>query len=251
MSTLTKRIGLLATGSELVTGDILNTNGQTIAKTLVENGMWVGEHVVVDDTQSNLETCFQFLLGRHDAVITTGGLGPTSDDCTRDAIANITNCPLFFHEPSWQKIVARYEKRGLTIPEMNRQQAYFPKGARVLDNPNGTADAFILPYQNKLIFVLPGPPKECLPIFNDHVLPTLEKANFDTQLRLHRWQVTGIGESSIAEKLEAFGKPHQLQFGYRAHAPFVEIKLYLDASPQSEEIKAGVSKIVTPYLSTL
>ncbi len=245
-----KRVGLLATGSELVGGEILNTNGQQIAQSLQLLGIDIGEHVVVDDSLDNLKAGLEFLLKRHDGVITIGGLGPTSDDCTRDIVAAATQQPLIFNEASWQRIVDRLAKRNIPIPEINKQQAFFPKDATIFPNVNGTADGCAVQHRQQWIFMLPGPPRECLPLFHNFVVPLLEQQQFTSNHRLYRWRLMGVSESAIAETLEIFGKPYQLQFGYRAHYPFVDIKLHLDESERSEAIKSGVYEIVSPYLVT-
>ena len=242
-----KRIGILATGTELVFGEILNTNGQHIAQTLLNLGMHIGEHVVVDDNIPNLDAALAFLLSRHQAVITIGGLGPTSDDCTREVVAKAVDQPLIFAEESWQRIVTRLSARKLPIPENNRQQAYFPKGATILPNPNGSADGCAVEHQGQWIFMLPGPPNECLPLFESAVLPLLNRHHFGSPKRLFRWRLTGVSESAIAEQLEAFGKPYQLQFGYRAHKPFLDIKLHLIDSPKVQEMLAKLRVILRPY----
>lgn len=245
-----KRIGFLATGSELTSGEILNTNAQTIAQQLQTLGAEIGEHMLVDDTQSNIESALQYLLSRHDAVIITGGLGPTSDDLTRFALSQVIGKPLIFCESSWQRIVERLSKRNIPIPENNRQQAQFPEGATVLPNQNGTADGCYATFQNKHLFMLPGPPRECLPIFNEQVLPVLLQHQFSSNKRLHRWRLMGISESAIAEQLELFGKPYDLQFAYRAAYPYIDIKLMLETDTNYQAIVAGIGKIVAAYLVT-
>lgn len=245
-----KRIGILATGSELTTGEILNTNAQTIAQELQALGIAIGEHLVVDDTQSNIESALQYLLSRHDAIITIGGLGPTSDDLTRFALNSVINSTLIFNEQSWQRIVERLSRRNIAIPENNRQQAFFPENATIIINTNGTADACYVPFQNKHLFMLPGPPRECIPIFNESVLPKLLALQFASHKRLHRWRLMGISESLIAEQLENFGKPYRLQFAYRAAYPYIDIKLMLEEDEHYTAIKNGINQLLKDYLVT-
>ncbi len=245
-----KRVGFLATGSEIVSGEILNTNSQTMAQVMLEHGISLGEHVIVDDGQDNISEAFRFLLSRHDAIISTGGLGPTSDDLTRNAIADVLGLKLIFNPTSYQKIVDRITHRygQIAIPETNKRQAYFPEGSLIIPNPNGTADACQINFQNKLIYLLPGPPSECLPIFSEKVLPHLCEQSFNSESRLYRWTVQGIPEAKIAELLEEALKEFNLIFGYRARSPYIDIKLNLSPSPELKIILGKVEAIVGPYL---
>ncbi|MDF2529692.1 MAG: hicd [Gammaproteobacteria bacterium] len=251
MSIITvKRIGFLATGSELTTGEILNTNVQAMAQALLEHGAEIGEHVIVDDRESNILSGLEYLFKQHDAVIVSGGLGPTSDDRTRFAISSFCKQALDFNEASWQRIVERLSKRNIPIPENNRQQALFPTNATVFPNINGTADGCFISCHNKLIFMLPGPPRECLPLFDQYVMPILEKHNFFSPRKLYRWRLMGASESAIAEQLEEIGKPFNLEFAYRAAYPYVDIKLMLEQNEQLPEILAAINTVVAPYLVT-
>lgn len=246
-----KRIGFLATGSELVNGEILNSNGQKIAQLLQTQGMIVGEHVVCDDQCANLEAALAFLLSRHDVVITTGGLGPTSDDCTKEIVAKLTGKAMQYDTSSWEHIVDRLSKRYKTIPESNKRQAYFPEGAMIYRNPNGTANACLVENANKMIFLLPGPPSECIPIFQESVLPALLQAGYASDFSLHRWRLMGISEAEIAENLDEIAKSFQLEFAYRAAMPYIDIKLWLSKQhPQYDACIQAVETAVAKHLIT-
>ncbi len=246
-----KRIGFLVTGSEVTSGEILNSNSAKMAEILQDWGIAIGEHVLCDDGIKSIEDSFRFLLSRHDAVITSGGLGPTSDDVTRIAIANVAKQRLQFYEPSWQKIVNRLSERKLPIPENNRQQAFFPEHATVLPNINGTADGCVLTIEDKLVFMLPGPPRECLPMFKDQVFPMLNEQGFASSLRLFRWRLMGVSESAIAEKLELLAEEFDINFAYRAGYPFVDVKLMLNPHTKNHaKILFRVEQIVKPYFAT-
>jgi len=246
-----KRVGFLATGSEITSGEILNTNSQKMAQILLEHGVEIGEHVVVDDQEDNIAIGLNFLFQHHDAVIISGGLGPTSDDRTRFAISQFAKQELIFVEASWQRIVDRLSKRNIPIPENNRQQAWFPQNAVVFPNVNGTADGCYLPCQDKLLFMLPGPPRECLPLFKEYVLPILETHQFYTTRKLYRWRLMGVSESAIAQELEIVGMPYHLEFAYRAAYPYIDIKLMLDNTFQLETIISAITAVVQPYLITI
>ncbi len=247
-----KRVGFLVTGSEITTGEIINSNSAALAALMQEWGMDIGEHLICDDHESNIEASLSFLLQRHDAILTIGGLGPTSDDVTRLAVANLAGQKLVFYEPSWQKIVDRFAKRQIHIvPQNNRQQAFFPATAQILPNPHGTADGCSLEIEGKLLFMLPGPPGECLPMFKEYVLPQLQASGFNSSLRLFRWRLLGVGESTIAEALEKLAAEYHLEFAYRAHYPFIDVKLMLDPYIKyHNKILAQVEMIVRPYFVT-
>ncbi len=250
-----KKIGFLATGSELTTGELLNTNSQIMADVLLQHGIHIGEHILVDDDQNNIQEAFKFLLDRHEAVITTGGLGPTSDDLTRNAISQVLNLNLIFSQESYERILNRLIKKFdgdlNKIPQSNKKQAYFPDGARIIPNLNGSADACEINFENKFIYLLPGPPKECLPLFSEQVLPSLLENNFGSDQKLYRWRLQNIPEAQMAELLELALKKYNLIFGYRAHSPYLDIKLNLSPRPDLEEILNLVEKLVRPYLSPI
>lgn len=250
-----KKIGFLATGTELITGELLNTNSQIMADSLLQHGIKIGEHVLVDDDQDNIQDAFRFLLEKNDCVISTGGLGPTSDDLTREALAQLLNLNLIFNPTSWERILTRLNNSGRyptgNIPLSNKKQAYFPENSQIIPNLNGTADACEITCeinsQNKIIYLLPGPPKECLPIFSEIILPSLLNNNFGSDQKLYRWRLQGVSEAQMAELLELELKKYNLIFGYRAHSPYLDIKLNLSPSAELEEILNLVEKLVGPY----
>lgn len=245
-----QRVGLMATGSELVYGEILNTNGQRMAQQMQDVGIEVGEHIIVTDAMESLTSSLKFLLENHDAVITSGGLGPTCDDITRDAIAQVLGIELEYQQASFDRIVERFSKRGIDIPDSNKRQAYFPKEAIIYANDNGTADGCLIEHDGKCIFMLPGPPRECLPIFEQKVLPTLREKGFASAKRLYRWRLMGISESQCAQQIEAKCTEFNLDFGYRAHYPYLDIKLTLNESDDIERITDIIYQHVKPYLVT-
>lgn len=243
------RIALLATGDEITSGDILNTNAQIIAQKLFSNGMHVGLHMTAPDNTNEIEQCIEHLLKTHRALIITGGLGPTSDDITRYALAKATQRQLTFSEATWDFICGRFKTLGYTgePPEGNRQQALFPEGADILDNPNGTAAGCMLHHQDRLIFMLPGPPFECLPMVDKFVLPTLIKNNFREILFHDHWLLFGASESVIAEQLDAVAKPFDCTTGYRIAYPYLEFKIFSNIEKDFKSIVPLIEKIITPY----
>lgn len=250
-SVANKRIGFLVTGSEVTSGEILNSNSANMAQMLQEWGVNLGEHILCDDGADNIADILRFLLTRHEAVIISGGLGPTSDDVTRIAVSQVAGQDLVFNEASWQKIVERLAKRNLPIPENNRQQAMFPESATILRNDNGTADGCKLMIDNALVFMLPGPPRECMPLFEQQVFPMLKDQGFTSSFRLFRWRLMGISESAIAASLDPIAKEYKIEFAYRAGYPFVDIKLMLNPHHKyHSKILLSVEQIVKPYFAT-
>jgi nicotinamide-nucleotide amidase len=243
----TQRIGFLATGTEIVQGDIVNTNAPVIAAQLNDVGFAIGLHMMVSDEQIEIEHCLQHLLSTHDIVIITGGLGPTTDDRTRFAVANVVQQELVFNQNSWDKIVARLTHFNIPVTENNRQQALFPAGAHVISNPNGTADGCIVKMANKAIYLLPGPPMECIPLFEQVVLPDIkQRLPLKTTFK-KKWRLFGIGESQIAEQLETILQSHPLVTGYRIDYPYLEFKIEVPEYSPVDEITQKVVSLIQPY----
>lgn len=218
------QIALLATGDEVVEGEVLNSNGQLIAQYLTDFGYQIGRHLTCRDQQSEIESCIRALLITHQVVIITGGLGPTADDRTRYAVAEVLEKPLIFDKPSWQAIEQLYQLRNIEVPSTNQQQAYFPEGAQILVNDNGTANGCYLMNNEKLIIMLPGPPNECLPILHqqlNQILPSLIAPKFN---KLHKWRVFGISESLLAQEINTRFPEHCQEIGFRWVYPYIDIK---------------------------
>lgn len=246
-----KRIGFLATGSEIITGEVLNRDSALMAQQLQSHGVSLGEQLVVDDNEANLKAGLAFLFDRHDMVITTGGLGPTADDRTRDLIANFIGQALVFHQPSWDWIVQRFQQRNIPLTDNNKQQAYFPRKATILSNDRGSADGCLVEHQGKTIVMLPGPPSECMPMFERDVLPYIKAHGFTSDIKLYRWRLMGVSESFIACELDAaVAKPYQIEIAYRAAFPYIDIKVSLDAAVDNTALIDQIDTIVSPYFVT-
>jgi molybdenum cofactor synthesis domain-containing protein len=246
----TFKIGFLASGTELTTGDTINTNSPAMARMLAQRGAEIGQHLLCPDHPTALEGALRYLMQDHHAILMLGGLGPTSDDWTREILGRLSP-PLHFHEPAWNAMVTRFHRRYphlMSMPETNRRQAYFPHHSQYFENPHGSAWGFYLNCEGRDVFALPGPPHECLPMFEDYVLPFLEERGYFSDCMLHLWRVTGISEALIAEQLDAVTQPYGIPLGYRAHSPFVDIKLWISAShPSLPTLLAAIQSIVAPY----
>lgn len=194
------RAEIITVGTEILLGDIVNTNSQFLAKELANIGIDVYHQGTVGDNETRLIECLNEGLKRSDIIITTGGLGPTKDDMTKEVAAKCFNQELVLYSGIWENIKSYFNKIGLEPTQNNKKQAYFPKDCIILDNPNGTAPGAILKKDNKIIILLPGPPKEMIPMFNNelknHLLDLTEYKLVSKTLRFF-----GIGESLLEDKL--------------------------------------------------
>ncbi|MBQ6886765.1 MAG: competence/damage-inducible protein A [Lachnospiraceae bacterium] len=192
---------IIAVGTEILLGDIVNTNAQFLAKELANVGIEVFKQTVIGDNSERLSQAFEEALASCDMVITTGGLGPTEDDLTKETACQVLGMSSVLHKPSLIALEAFFKKVGKEIPESNYKQVYFPKEATVLSNPNGTAPGAILQQGKKTIIVLPGPPKEMMPMFRNLVKPYLMKMS-NGVIVSEMVRVLGVGEGYAAEKLK-------------------------------------------------
>lgn len=191
---------ILAVGTELLMGQIANTNAQYISGRLPEVGIGVYYHTVVGDNPSRLKECLSLAIKRADIVIMTGGLGPTKDDLTKETISEFFGRKLVLHQESLQKIEDFFKKLNRDMTENNKKQAYLPEGSLVIENNNGTAPGCIIEDGQKVVVMLPGPPKEMRPMFDKTVMDYFsKKAKFKIVSRFVR--IFGIGESAMEEKI--------------------------------------------------
>ncbi|EGD47265.1 competence/damage-inducible protein CinA [Ruminiclostridium papyrosolvens DSM 2782] len=191
---------ILAVGTELLMGQIVNTNAQYISSKLPEAGVGVYYHSVVGDNPDRLEDSLKLALERCDIVITTGGLGPTQDDLTKETISRVCGKKLVIHEESLNKIKNYFSRLGRQMTPNNEKQAYMPEGCIVLKNNNGTAPGCIIEMGEKAVIMLPGPPVEMKPMFLDYVMPYFKnKGAYSLKSVILR--VFGIGESAMETKI--------------------------------------------------
>jgi nicotinamide-nucleotide amidase len=191
---------ILAVGTELLMGQIANTNAQYISNRLPDVGVGVYYHSVVGDNPGRLKECLQLALSRCDTVIMTGGLGPTQDDLTKETVAELMGRKLVLHQESLDKITAFFEKLNRPMAQNNVKQAYLPENSIIIRNNNGTAPGCIIEKEGKAVILLPGPPSEMKLMLEETVLPYFsEKMEYKLVSRFLR--IFGIGESSMEEQL--------------------------------------------------
>lgn len=187
---------IIAVGTEILLGDILNTNAQYLALQLAELGIDVYYQSVVGDNPQRLKDTIFHAFSRASLIITTGGLGPTEDDLTKETGAEYFDEELVLDERALKRIENYFNKVGRKMTENNRKQAFVPKNSTVLYNDNGTAPGIIIEKNNKILVMLPGPPKETVPMFEQQVKPYLaKKQEYTFVSRVLR--IAGVGESSM------------------------------------------------------
>jgi len=232
-------IATLGIGTELTTGQIIDRNSSWISKNLKELGVPTSCHLVVPDDRALILDALRFLSERCDTLFVTGGLGPTTDDFTRDLISEWSKKPLIFDEASWLHVNQRLSSRGIQIRDSQRQQCYFPQGAKVLLNPEGTANAFQMKVDNKDVFVLPGPPSEIAAVWRESIDAYLREKTKDLDKYVtYSWDTMGLGESDVAHITELCLDGIEIEKGYRVHLPYVEVKVSFLESKKEVMLKA-------------
>lgn len=242
---------IIAIGTELLLGEIQDTNTQYLARTLRDKGIDIFRATLVGDNASRISNLIREAAGRADIVITTGGLGPTVDDPTRDAAALAMGVSSQFSPELWQQVEARFARMGRAPTENNKRQAYLPLGAQVIENPVGTAPAFFGSVGRALLVCLPGVPREMEYLIQNAVLPLLEK-RFGLHETIHALVLhsAGVGESQVDELVGEFETDENPTVGLLAHPARVDIRITAKASSlgQAEKMIAGVAAKVRERL---
>ena len=189
---------IISVGTEILLGDIVNTNAQYISRRLADLGIFVYYQSVVGDNPERMRTAYELAFSRADLVITTGGLGPTQDDLTKEIAAQYFNKKLILDEYSLEKIKCFFRKLNRQMGESNVKQAKMPENCTILVNNNGTAPGCIIVDMGKTMVLMPGPPKEMKAMFEESVVPYLQKF-IDGKLVSRILRFAGIGESAMAE----------------------------------------------------
>lgn len=191
---------IVAVGTELLMGQVLNTDAQYIARRLSELGVTLHRQVVVGDNPARIREAIHTAIGRADVVITTGGLGPTADDITKETCAEALGLPMERSPEAERQVRGWFERNNYPMTENNLRQADFAKGAIILENHNGTAPACIVEKDGKAVINLPGPPRELTPLFAESVAPYLAKRSGAVIVSRYM-RVFGMGESAVESRL--------------------------------------------------
>lgn len=223
------RAAVLAVGTEITDGQIIDRNSAWISQQLVAVGIDVFEHRSLPDERKLIADALRALAAAADFLFVTGGLGPTSDDFTREVVADVFARPLEFDAPSWQRVCERLQQRGVIANEAQRQQCYFPRGAEILLNTAGTANAFTFAMDDgPQVFVLPGPPAEIEAVWLTAIDMRLrDRVPPSDREQLFIWRCLGKGEGDVASICEEIVRGSGLRIGYRAHVPYVEVKVWV------------------------
>lgn len=235
---------ILSIGSELTSGQNLDTNSQWLSQRLAEIGIHVGWHTTIADDFDDNIAAFRIASQRAHLVLATGGLGPTLDDLTREVLAKVAGVELTFHEPSWQHIKDMFARRKRPMPERNRVQAMLPAGAEVIPNPRGTAPGIWLQTGAARFACMPGVPSEMFAMFNDWIRPRLQQMGFAHGVRIQRKINTfGTGESHIEEKLlDLTRRDHVPEVGITASDATISLRIF-GSAPTREEALAQIAPV--------
>lgn len=229
------RAEILTIGTELLLGEIINTNTQVIALALRKIGVDVYRTSTIGDNSERIAEIIKECLQRADILIMTGGLGPTVDDPTRQSIADAYGVELEFHPDLWKGIVGRFAKYGIQPPENNKQQAYLPAGASSLPNPRGTAPGIHLSVDGRDLFALPGVPVEMEGMLTEQVIPRIQSRYGLTGVILIRnIRVDDLGESQIDNLISDLEELSNPTVGLAASKGYVLIRL--TAKAENEDL---------------
>jgi len=238
---------ILAIGTELLMGQIVNTNARFISEKFPMADVYVYYHTVVGDNETRIKECLLNALERVDVVITTGGLGPTQDDITKEIVSKVFNKKLILDKNVLAKIENFFKSRNKVMSSNNIRQAYFPKDSTIIENGMGTAPGCMIEKDNKIVIMLPGPPSEMQPMFMDYIIPYFKEKS-SVKLYSKFIKLFGIGESEMEEKIKGIIKK-QKNPTIAPYAKQGEITLRVTA--KYNEKKQDKEKIINPTIKKI
>ena len=226
---------IITIGTEILLGEIVDTNSRYIARALRDAGVDLYWTSTVGDNEQRIAEAIQQALARTEIIITTGGLGPTIDDPTRGAVARAIGVETEFRPELWEQVKDRFALFGRKPTENNKRQAYVPVGAIAIENPVGTAPAFIVEQGEASIIALPGVPREMEHLMHSSVMPYLRQ-RYDLQgvIKARILHTAGVGESVIDERIEDLEKLSNPTVGLAAHAGQVDVRITAKAASHQE-----------------
>jgi nicotinamide-nucleotide amidase len=245
------KIEIMAIGSELLTPYFQDTNSLYLTERFNDLGMEVSYKTIVSDDWDDLVLCIKQALARADIIVGIGGLGPTRDDRTREALASVLKRKLIFKKEILQKIKKRFERRGLSMPAVNKKQAYVIEGGKPLENRKGTAPGIWLDTGSEIVILLPGPPHELKPMFDSSVWPDFQRFRKKHTCR-RVLKITGLTESKIETLISDFypQEPH-LRLTTLAYPGQIEIHITAHSEESQDEAEKSVEILEKNLLDRL
>lgn len=239
-------VELISVGTEILLGNIVNTNAAYLSEKCAELGFSCYYQVVVGDNEERLYETIKTALSRADILLLSGGLGPTQDDLTKEVAARVMGKSLYLHEESKAVLQSFFEKRGLEITDSNWKQAMMPEGSIVVDNPNGTAPGVIMAENGKHVILMPGPPNELIPMFENSIIPYLSKLQSGV-IYSQTVKICGVGESKaetmVKDLIEGQSNPT-----IATYAKTGEVHFRVTAGAEDEK---AAKKLVKPIVKEL
>ncbi len=226
---------IITIGTEILLGEIVDTNTRYLAKNLRGLGVDLYRTITIGDNEERIASAIRESMKHADIVITTGGLGPTIDDPTREAVAKAAGVQTEFREDLWQQVVATIARYGRAPSENQKRQAYVPQGALGIPNPVGTAPCFIVETERNAVISLPGVPNEMEYVLHESIIPYLQKRfNLNEIIKVRVIHCSGLGEGAIDEKIADLEKLSNPTVGLAAHTGVVDIRIAAKAKSESE-----------------
>lgn len=245
---------IITIGTEILLGEIVDTNTRYIARTLRSLGVDLYRTITIGDNVDRIASAISHSMERANIIITTGGLGPTVDDPTREAVAKAIGVETEFREDLWQQVVETIARYGRTPSENQKRQAYVPQGAIGLRNPVGTAPCFIVETEKNAVISLPGVPAEMEHVLHESVIPYLQKRfGLNEIIKVRVLHCAGLGEGMIDEKIADLEKLSNPTVGLAAHTGVVDVRITAKAKnePEADELIAKVEADVRERLGSI
>ena len=242
------KISFLAIGDELISGKVQDANGKYLADEIAAHGLEMKFMMMAGDDEKDMVAAFDYLSGVSDAIVISGGLGPTPDDMTIEVFARYMGVELEFHAPSMEKIDLRFKLRNIPTPAANRKQAMIPKGAEIIENPVGTAPGVKAKFKNRIWLFLPGVPSEFKKMTDDSIIPILRGLDQDKKsVAMKTLRTYGLPESGIADRLAKVKIDPRIKLAYLPEFPEIYLRLTAMLTDKAEaekivEIAAGLIK---------
>jgi len=245
---------IITIGTEILLGEIVDTNTRHIALTLRDLGVDLYRTVTIGDNVERIASAIRDSMQHAEIIITTGGLGPTVDDPTREAVAKAAGVETEFRQELWEQVTATIKKYGRKPAENQKRQAIVPEGALGVINPVGTAPSFIMEIQRNVIISLPGVPNEMEHILHESIVPYLQK-RFDLHevIKVHVLHTSGLGEGTIDEKIGDLETLPNPTVGLAAHTGMVDIRIAAKAESEADAhaMIAGIEKQIRERLGSV